>query len=105
MKKPRGIMFLLVAILALFAISACGVSKGEHEKVVTELKETKVELEQAKLKIAEIERTIELPQINTEIIEKLRSAQQKAGDLSAKVKSLTTENEELKEDLAKIKDM
>ena len=105
MKKSRILIFLLAAILALFVITACGVSKDEHEKVVIELEQTKAELEQAKSKIAEIEKSIEIPQIDTEIMEKLRSAQQKAGDLSVRVKSLTAENEQLKEDLAKIKDM
>jgi regulator of replication initiation timing len=46
---------------------------------------------------------MELSKIDTEILAKLRSAQQKAGDLSAKVKELTIENEQLKKALADMK--
>jgi outer membrane murein-binding lipoprotein Lpp len=102
MKKTKRLIFLFAAIL-LLAISACGVSKDEHERVLIELEQANAKLEQAESKIAAIERTMELPQIDTEIMEKLRSAQQKAGDLSSKIKTLTTENEQLKEELAKIK--
>jgi regulator of replication initiation timing len=41
--------------------------------------------------------------IDTKILEKLRSAQQKAGELSLKVKDLTIENEKLKKELAEMK--
>ncbi len=103
MEKLRKIAVLTVAVLTVLVISGCGVSKDEHEKTVAELQQTKVELEQAKAKIAEIDKLMELSKIDTEILTKLRSAQQKAGDLSAKVKELTIENEQLKKALADIK--
>ncbi len=103
MEKLRKIAVLTVAVLTVLVISGCGVSKDEHEKTVAELQQTKVELEQAKAKIAEIDKLMELSKIDTEILTKLRSAQQKAGDLSAKVKELTIENEQLRKTLADIK--
>jgi predicted RNA-binding protein with PIN domain len=102
-EKLRKIAVLTVAVLTVLVISGCGVSKDEHEKTVAELQQTKVELEQAKAKIAEIDKLMELSKIDTEILAKLRSAQQKAGDLSAKVKELTIENEQLKKALADMK--
>jgi GTPase involved in cell partitioning and DNA repair len=102
-EKLRKIAVLTVAVLTVLVISGCGVSKDEHEKTVAELQQAKVELEQAKAKIAEIDKLMELSKIDTEILTKLRSAQQKTGDLSAKVKELTIENEQLKKALADIK--
>jgi len=102
-EKFRKIFVLTVAVLTLLVISGCGVSKDEHGKTVTELQQTKVELEQAKAKLAEIDKALEDSKIDTKILEKLRSAQQKAGDLSTRVKELTTENEQLKDQLAKVK--
>ena len=92
-----------MTVLTVLVISGCGISKNEHEKTVAELQQTKVELEQAKAKIAEIDKIMERSKIDTEILAKLRSAQQKAGDLSAKVKELTIENEQLRKTLADIK--
>lgn len=103
MEKLRKIAVLTVAVLTVLVISGCGVSKDEHEKTVAELQQTKVELEQAKAKIAETDKLMELSKIDTEILTKLRSAQQKAGDLSAKVKELTIENERLRKALADMK--
>ena len=103
MEKLRKIAVLTVAVLTVLVISGCGVSKDEHEKTVAELQQTKVELEQAKAKIAEIDKLMELSNIDTEILTKLRSAQQKAGDLSSKVKELTIENEQLRKALADMK--
>ena len=103
MEKFKKIFVLTVAVLTLLVISGCGVSKDEHGKTVTELQQTKVELEQAKAKIAEIDKLMELSKIDTEILTKLRSAQQKAGDLSSKVKELTIENEQLRKALADMK--
>jgi len=103
MEKLRKIAVLTVAVLTVLVISGCGVSKDEHEKTVAELQQTKVELEQAKAKIAEIDKLMELSKIDTEILTKLRSAQQKAGDLSSKVKELTIDNEQLRKALADMK--
>lgn len=103
MEKFKKIFVLTVAVLTLLVISGCGVSKDEHGKTVTELQQTKVELEQAKAKLAEIDKALEDSKIDTKILEKLRSAQQKAGDLSTRVKELTTENEKLKKEMAEMK--
>jgi peptidoglycan hydrolase CwlO-like protein len=102
-EKFKKIFVLTVAVLTLLVISGCGVSKDEHGKTVTELQQTKVELEQAKAKLAEIDKALEDSKIDTKILEKLRSAQQKAGDLSTRVKELTTENEKLKKEMAEMK--
>lgn len=103
MIKSRRFVVLTLAILGVLAIYGCGVNKDEHEKTVAELQQTKVELDQAKAKLAEIDKAMESSNIDTKILEKLRSAQQKAGELSAKVKDLTVENEQLKKELAKMK--
>jgi peptidoglycan hydrolase CwlO-like protein len=102
-EKFKKTFVLTVAVLTLLVISGCGVSKDEHGKTVTELQQTKVELEQAKAKLAEIDKALEDSKIDTKILEKLRSAQQKAGDLSTRVKELTTENEKLKKEMAEMK--
>jgi CHASE3 domain sensor protein len=101
--KFRRLIILTLAILGVLAISGCGVSKDEHEKTIAELQQTKIELEQTRAKIAEIDTLMEASNIDTTILEKLRSAQQKAGELSTKVKDLTIENEQLKKELAAIK--
>ena len=59
--------------------------------------------EEARSKIAEMEKSVALPATNADIVEKLRSAQQKAGDLSARVRDLTMKNEQLMKELAEIK--
>jgi CHASE3 domain sensor protein len=101
--KFRRLIILTLALLGVLAISGCGVSKDEHEKTIAELQQTKIELEQTRAKIAEIDTLMEASNIDTTILEKLRSAQQKAGELSTKVKDLTIENEQLKKELAAIK--
>jgi CHASE3 domain sensor protein len=103
MIKFRRLIILTLALLGVLAISGCGVSKDEHEKTIAELQQTKIELEQTRAKIAEIDTLMEASNIDTTILEKLRSAQQKAGELSTKVKDLTIENEQLKKELAAIK--
>lgn len=103
MIKFRRLVVLTVALFSVFLISGCGVSKDEHEKTVAELQQAKAELEQAKAKLAEIDTLMEESKIDTKILEKLRSAQQKAGELSTKVKDLTIENERLKKELAEKK--
>ena len=52
-----------------------------------------------------MEKSVAFPGTNADIVEKLRSAQQKAGDLSARVKSLTAENRDLLQNLAKSKSL
>jgi outer membrane murein-binding lipoprotein Lpp len=101
--KFRRFVVLTAALLGVLAISGCGVSKDKHEKTVAELQQAKAELEQTKSKLAEIDTLMEASKIDTKILEKLRSAQQKAGELSVKVKDLTIENEKLKKELAEMK--
>jgi septal ring factor EnvC (AmiA/AmiB activator) len=103
MKKRGGLVLICLSILIMFAVSACGVSENEYEGLVAELEKTKVELEQAKSRIAELEESLELSKMGTDIMEKLKSAQQKAVNLSSKVKELAIENERLKKELAEIK--
>ncbi len=103
MTKFRRFVVLSAALVGVLAISGCGVSKDEHEKTVAELQQAKAELEQIKSKLTEIDKIMEDSKIDTKILEKLRSAQQKAGELSLKVKDLTIENEKLKKELAEMK--
>lgn len=103
MKRAKTIFFLLVVIITVLVISACGVSQEEYDRTITELARTKVELEEARSKIAEMEKSVALPATNADIVEKLRAAQQKAADLSAKVRDLTIKNEQLIKDLAEMK--
>jgi len=106
MRTIHRISYILFVIFIAFALSGCGVSKDEHEKTVTELQKTKAELEKANAKIAKLEKTLAgTPKIDTGITDKLRSAQQKAIDLGAKVKSLTAENSVLNRNLEKLKAM
>lgn len=105
MKNHGRGAILLSVVLAFFVFSACGVSKDEHQKALAELEKIKAELTQAKAKIVEMEKAVKIPKIDANIMEKLRSAEEKAGDLSAKVKSLISENETLNENLAKVKAM
>jgi len=101
--KFRRLVVLTVTLVGVLMISGCGVSKDKHEKTVAELQQAKAELEQAKSKLAGYDKALEDSKIDTKILEKLRSAQQKAGELSARVKDLTIENEKLKKELAEMK--
>jgi septal ring factor EnvC (AmiA/AmiB activator) len=103
MKKRGGLVLICLSILIMLAVSACGVSENEYEGLVAELEKTKVELEQAKSRIAELEESLGLSKMGNDIMEKLKSAQQKAVNLSSKVKELAIENERLKKELAEIK--
>ncbi len=103
MEKTARLILTSFAVLTFFAVPACGVSQDEYEEVMSELEKTRVELEQANLRIAELEQSLEFSKMGTDIIEKLKSAQQKAVNLSAKVKDLTIENERLKKELSDMK--
>ena len=105
MKGSKTLLLLLSAILIVSVITACGISKEEYENTVADLARTKAELEEARSKIAEMEKSLAVPASKTDIVEKLRSAQQKASDLSARVKSLTAENESLRDNLEKTKSL
>ena len=52
---------VLISILATFGIIAlvsCGGSKGDNEKVFSELNQTKAELAQANAKLADMEKSL-----------------------------------------------
>ncbi len=63
MKAFKQTLTLLVMNIALIGLAGCGISKDEHEKVLSQLEkanallaETRVELEQANSKIAHMEK-------------------------------------------------
>jgi chromosome segregation ATPase len=101
MNKTRTLFFLLAIITIVLTISACGVSEEEYENTLADLSRTKSELEQAKSRIAELEESLALPKTDAELVEKLYSAQQKVSELSSSLKSLTIENQTLRENLEK----
>ena len=105
MSTGKKCSILFTVLLFVLSVSACGVSKDDYEKVVTELEKTKSELSQARAKISEMEKGLDIPKIDTEMMEKLKAAQDKAGELTEKVKSLTTDNKLLSENVAKLKSM
>lgn len=107
---------MTLAAVSVLMLAGCGVSKEEHEKVVNELKKTKADLAQALSKSTNLERSLGEVQaqiksqtkgfadaMSREAQEKLAAAQKQMNDLQAKVKSLTGENDKLKEMLNKLK--
>lgn len=104
MKHFKIVMALLVALCFSLSLFGCGggVSEEEHGKVVQELNQVKAELKEAKAKIEELSGGGKASAL---IEDKLREAQQKAGDLAAKLKNMTTENSELKEKTAQLNAM
>jgi len=58
MKAMRRMLTFSFLALAVIAMGGCGVSKEDHEKVVSELSKTKADLDQAKTKIAELEKAL-----------------------------------------------
>ena len=102
MKNYRKIMILGLIIFFFLAFLSCGASNEEHEKTVAELNKIKAELEQAKKKLAEFSGA---GSSDTGMAEKLREAQEKAGDLGEKLKAATTENSELKEKMGQMQSL
>ena len=103
MKVIRCILILMVLTGLTIVMIGCGVSEDEHQKVVTELSETKAQLDAANSKIAQLEKSVKKLEkvgtpvaMDTGIKEKLAAAQEK-------VKSLTNENSNLKGMLEKLK--
>ena len=106
MRKFRNILGFLVIIFTLSVFMGCGVSKDDYDNVLAELDKTKSELQKANNKIAELEKSsIKIPKIDTETMAKLQAARQKGEELASKIKSLTSENKTLTDNLAKLKKM
>jgi chromosome segregation ATPase len=115
MKKFGQVLTCVFVVFALVALVGCGVSKEDHEKVVSDLNKVKADLErsaaelkkanadlaQANTKAAALEKT--LNKVNRESEEKVAAAQKQCGDVQAKVDSVTKENAELKGMLDKLK--
>lgn len=97
----RGFYFLLVVFL-IITISGCGVSEDEHEQILAELEKTKAELSQA---LSKIEELTGADKAGSNIEGKLRQAQEKAGELAAKLKDMTSQNSELKARIDKMQEM
>jgi chaperonin cofactor prefoldin len=115
MKKFGQVLACVFVVVALIALVGCGVSKEDHEKVVSELNKTKADLDkstaelnkakadltQANSKAAALEKSLNEAKGQSE--EKVAAAQKQAGDLQAKVDSLTKENADLESTLDKLK--
>ena len=95
MKKFGQVLTCVFVVFALIALVGCGVSKEDHEKVVSDLNKTKANLEkstaeltkakadlaQANSKTAALEKSLNDAKGQSE--EKVAAAQQQAGDLQA----------------------
>jgi len=127
MNTSKKVLMPIIVALGIIAMVGCGVSKEDHEKAVSELSKTKAELDQAKTKMADMEKSLveaqaqlkgqakkpsptETPPaqkqpetVDTGMQDKLAAAQKEAADLRAKVESLTGENANLKGMLDKLK--
>jgi chromosome segregation ATPase len=119
MKALKHTLISMVLISLVTALSGCGVSQDEYQKVVAELDETRDQLSKANDKIAQLEDSLKAAQAKigieepvgmetvigaaTGVQEKLAAAQQEAADLRAKVEGLTDENSSLKDMLDKLK--
>jgi len=122
MKKFGQVVTCVFVVFALIALVGCGVSKEDHEKVVSELTKTKADLEKSKAdlekskadlnkakadltqadsKVAALEKSVNEAKGQNE--QKVAGAQNEAGDLQAKVDSLTKENADLQSMLEKLK--
>jgi len=115
MKILRHVLTSMVLAGLVFALFGCGVNKDEHQKVVSELKETKAQLDEANDKIAQLEKSLtaakdqektsvkEPAKVDTGMQDKLAAAQQETTNLRAKVENLAKENSGLKGMLEKLK--
>ncbi len=96
MSYLKKVPAMLVVLFFAFALTGCGVSKEEHEKIVEELNKVKAELAEAKKKIAELSGG---GGISAGLTDKLREAQAKANELREKLEIVTGEKSELMEKL------
>ena len=114
MKKFGQVVTCVFVVFALIGLVGCGVSKDDHEKVVSDLNKTKADLEkskadlnkakadlaQANSKVAALEKSVNDAKGQSD--EEVAAAQKQAGDLQAKVESLTKENADLQGMLEKL---
>jgi len=104
MRKSRLVLIFFIISTAFFFLAACGISREEHEKAVSELNETKALLAKANARIAEMEKSIlNIPKIDPNLQDKLREAEQRIGDLGNQVKKFTLENKNLKHQISEFK--
>jgi chromosome segregation ATPase len=122
MKTLRCMLMLMAVTGLMIALVGCGVSEDEHQKVVSDLSETKAQLDKANTKIAQLEKSllaakgeaksvVEKPEkvasptdVDKGLQGKLAAAQEEATNLKSKVASLTKENISLKGLLEKLKE-
>ena len=121
MRALKIILILMAMAGLMMALNGCGISEDEHQKVVSELNQTKSLLDKANAKIAQLEKSVTATQdqgktgvkmpegVDSGLKEKLATAQEEANNLRSKVESLTKANidlkgllEQLKEKLAQI---
>jgi len=115
MKKFGQGLTCVFVVVALIALVGCGVSKEDHEKVVSDLNKTKADLDkskadlskaqadlaQANSKAAALEKSLNEAKGQSE--EKVAAAQKQTGDLQAKVDTLSKEKTDLEGMLEKLK--
>lgn len=66
MKPTRQVLMLIVLAIAAVAFAGCGGGNEELEKATSELRETKAQLEQANMKIAQLQQSLDEAQSQTE---------------------------------------
>lgn len=114
MKASNKVLMLILVTFGILALVSCGGSKGDYEKVVSELNKAKADLAQANTKIADMEKALNEAQAQLKsqaekpspaVAEKpgAVASQKETADCQAKVDSLTKENSSLKAMLDKLK--
>lgn len=115
MKKFGQGWTCVLVVVAIIALVGCGISKEDHEKVVSELNKIKADLDkskadlskaqadlaQANSKAAALEKSLNEAKGQSE--EKVAAAQKQAGDLQAKVDTLSKEKADLEGMMEKLK--
>ena len=127
MNASKKVMMAILVTLGIIALVGCGVSKGDYEKMASELSKAKEELTQANTKLADMEKSLNEAQaqlkgqaekpspaekpavaekpgaVDTGAQDKLAASQKESTECRAKVESLTKENANLKALLDKLK--
>jgi wobble nucleotide-excising tRNase len=100
MKTLKHMMILIILMSLVIALSGCGVNEDENQAVVSELNETKDQLDKANDRIAQLEKSLKAAQAQGKI--GIVDTVQEAAELRAKIESLTNENSNLKSMLDKL---
>jgi outer membrane murein-binding lipoprotein Lpp len=114
MKPRKHVLMLIAVVVAAVAMAGCAGENEDFETKVSELAETKSRLEQANVKIAQLQTSLDEARAQTTVVvteepvaesetamedegtqEESATAEQDAADLQAKVASLTQENNRL----------